>query len=94
MNTITELQKMGDDDLRVMLAELVGWERLVPPEPLLWRRDGVTTIVGHADWRGPDNRLKQTDDMPRYASDLNACHEVESKLPENEIGRASCRERV
>ena len=80
MKTLQELEALPDDELRVMLAELEGWQRLATPEPLLWKRDGITHVVGHADWRGPDTRLKQTEDIPNFCGDLNACHEVEMRL--------------
>lgn len=84
MKTSKELEALPDDELRVMLAELCGWKKLASPEPLLWTRDGVQHVVGHAPWRGPDGRLKQDEDLPNYPQDLNACHELEVTLDEDQ----------
>jgi len=80
MKTTKELEALNDDELRVMLAKLCGWKKLATPEPLLWKRDGQTHIVGYAPWRGPDTRLKHEADLPNYPGDLNATAAVKATL--------------
>lgn len=78
MTSITELLELaktdaGKDQLRVMLAELVGW-----------KRDGKWGI--YPQWLNPqgEHRYGQQYDhlscVPDYPRDLNACHEVEMTL--------------
>lgn len=69
MRAIEELEKLTDDELRVLLAELVGW-RMIPNE----RVSSTGLLIGIR----PDDK---TGFVPNYPSDLDACHEVSTSLP-------------
>jgi len=87
MKTIQELEAMSDDELRVMLAMLCGWEKLSPPEPLIWTRDGVKHVIGYANWRDPSTRLKRDEDLPNYPADLNVLEPIEEKILRTDADR-------
>ena len=70
MKTLEELEKLTDDELRVMLAEIVnpGFEIAY------WTYCNVTRD------KDGDPQLEPIADVPNYPGDLNACHEVDTKL--------------
>lgn len=74
MKTLAELQALaqteaGKDQLRVMLAELLGYHR-----------DQTTGM-----WENSDKRFRRVAySLPDYPRDLNACHEVERMLTEDQ----------
>mgnify|MGYP000632605382 CR=1 FL=1 len=70
MKTLEELEKLTDDELRVMLAEIVnpGFEIAY------WTYCNVTRD------KDGDPQLEPIADVPNYPGDLNACHEVENSL--------------
>lgn len=71
MKTLTELEQAPDDDLRVMLAELAGWEN--------------TTADGFFIGRSPNGGGYA--ELPNYPQDLNACREVALTLDREQKNR-------
>ena len=79
MKTLSELEAMDDDELRVMLAEARGYR---------WSRDDQSgRIILHRrhagnDWTGCERPSlseldsPDLDDVPKWPEDLNACHAV------------------
>ena len=66
MKTTNELEKLPDDELRVMLAKIVGWKHVNVYE---WK-DGIRTPMQWADF----------DVLPNYPNDLNATAAVKATL--------------
>lgn len=79
MKTLEELEKLPDDELRVMLAELIGWRcERVPNE----NADGPT-VGSTPRWRRPgDARIAHYLPTlpPNYPGDLNSTAAVEASL--------------
>lgn len=79
--TIKELNDMTDDQLRIKLAELLGWrmvEGLLAFPPMTWLKrrippDVLKTIAA------VDYTL-----VPEFPTDLNACHEEENALTDDQ----------
>lgn len=67
MKTLSELEAMTDDELRVMLGKLDGW-RLAP----------CYAENPYTPWWERANSYPQS--LPNYPADLNACHAVEERL--------------
>ncbi len=65
---------MNDDALRVMLAELCGWQR--------YHEKGDTTTF----WEGynPQGKFCLFGDVPNYPRSLDACHEAEKMLTDEQ----------
>lgn len=73
MQTIQELEKLTDDELRVMLAKLAGWL-----EVERCSRNSLNPHPQGAQFRGTkDTGSERTYIvLPNYPADLNACHAV------------------
>lgn len=76
MKTLSELEALSDDELRVMLGKLDGW-RLAP----------CYAENPYTPWWERANSYPQS--LPNYPADLNACHAVAISLPQNEGGAGS-----
>lgn len=68
MKTLEELQAMPDEELRVMCAELCGFEK--HPEHKVW-------YMNSGGWNPKTSRIET---LPNYPADLNACHEAENPI--------------
>lgn len=80
MKTLKELEALPDDELRPLLAGMLGWLeiRAIPATSPLGMPTGNTTFVGFdgesmlsADWKS---------EIPNYPADLNACQSVTDGL--------------
>jgi len=95
MKTLTELEALTDDELRVMLAELVGIptkcfrfnyighdQRVMQRNRIINRGDAEREHENHAKWPGttPIEEYLELCYIPNYPGDLNACHAVDTKL--------------
>lgn len=67
--------EMTDDELRIKVAELCGWER--GPKVSSW------IGVANSCWHRKSEQDGWQDNPPDYPQDLNACHEMEEHIPEN-----------
>lgn len=82
MNEFGDLLKLaihpvGVDELRLILAKLDGWndKPSKPPKDMGWGASGKKP-----DWQ-------YIHQLPNYPMDLNACHEIEKKLPRDDYGK-------
>lgn len=81
---MTDFSKMTDEGLRVETAKALGWTevRIVPgihgPEE---------DWLGGVNPKDPDAPI--LDEVPDFPSDLNACHEFEKALGNDELGYIS-----
>lgn len=78
MNTIEELEKLSDEQLRVKCAELCGWERIENRH--FGRKWGKMDLRGWHEKFGSFMRL-----VPNYPGDLNAIAEAEKALADSEL---------
>lgn len=81
--THATVRTMTDEQLRVRVAELLGWRRST------WREQGYSRGADGEVWLEKDSNicrpLHADDDpfkypFPDYPHDLNACHEMEKAL--------------
>lgn len=80
---LEQIQQLSDDELRIKVAELLGWRfqkaRGWALRLLDWlHRDRGTVALPpgvSSQWRGISPR-----GVPDYPNDLNACHEMEMAL--------------
>lgn len=86
--TLEQIQALTDDEIRVRVAELMGWQvkatrgkyDLVVIDP-----NGFEVAWGNLRGRTPDElRLDFSHNLPNYPADLNACHEFERTMNEDE----------
>lgn len=70
--TAQKVSKMNDAELRVTIAERMGWKYLgyKPCQPC---------------WESPDGRRIQNLEAPDYPNDLNAMQEVEKSLTKSQL---------
>jgi hypothetical protein len=75
---------MTQEEKRIKLCEFAGWKGIV-----------ASHMIGYAPWRVPyESRVKNTpvedlemiplDPLPNYFTDLNAVHELEKLLTDNQ----------
>ena len=70
---LLEVLDLPDDELQIKVAELDGWYRL--------HTNSRGLLAGHkSDWGMPSDPCL----APDYCNDLNAMHEVESKLADKQ----------
>jgi hypothetical protein len=74
----------GRQRIREMVAEGCGWIKLETPEPLLWKRDGITHLLGHATWRDSSTSLATEVELPRYTGSLDAMAMAEESLQDDQ----------
>lgn len=67
---------MTDDQLRVAVAERMGWKILWPKS---WQNRHLSRPDGTC-FRPADPRISLADLLPDFPADLNACHEMEETL--------------
>ena len=75
--TREEVSKLTDDELRIKVAELCGWEDIHEPKDALERyfcKVYNSDLVGYN--RGRPKRVV----VPNYPADMNAMHEAEQHL--------------
>lgn len=80
MKTLAELNAMPDDELRVMLAEILGarWYAIHAGSSMLSFKE----LDAKHGWKlGKAESQSINGDVPNYPADLNACHEVVMSLP-------------
>ena len=87
--TTEEVKKLTDDELRIRVAELRGYKRASMLQP----------GTGLPLWEHPTEMVHATDgtplfphrviasNLPNYPQDLNAMHEVEDALTEEQYNR-------
>ena len=63
---------MTDNDLRIKVAELLGWTRIGPGHDCVDGRQ-VDVLVGYTPKDDPDDRVTV---IPDYPNDLNACQDI------------------
>ena len=63
--TLQEIQAMTDDEIRVRVAELMGWTHV-------WRGEHSGILTGYAPQNGGERV------PPNYPADLNACASFEA----------------
>ena len=95
MKTLAELEALTDDELRVMLAELVGIptkcfrfnyighdQRVMQRNRIINRSDAEREHENHAKWPGttPIEEYLELCYIPNYSGDLNACQIVATAL--------------
>lgn len=77
--------EMTDEELRIKVAELCGWKRREVFEPSF--ADPSKLVSRGRKWHNPINDLPQR--LPDYPNDLNAMHEAEKALTDDEHSRFS-----
>ena len=85
MKSLSELEALTDDELRVMLAECEGWShcRILPLAEKDWAVSDVPEFA--AIGSRPVGSGGGSCTFPDYVQDLNAVHEVENKLPHSKL---------
>ena len=80
---------MTDEQLRIKVAELLGWENVCWSECTdrcgCWLQLRLVGTPPHADAR-VDSPCAAENELPDYARDLNACHEMYLWGEENYVG--------
>ena len=74
--TLEEVKALSDEELRIRVAELLGWLEIENDMVVLnvYELRGLTpdnTHISHERWRIS---------IPQYPKDLNACHEMEKTM--------------
>jgi hypothetical protein len=78
MTTLPQLQALGQTEegrtrLRMMLAELRGFKN--------------EEAGGFRFWSNPDGSPTMRDNLPNFCEDLNACHEAEMTLTDDQYSQ-------
>ena len=77
--TLEQIQALSDDEIRVRVAEVMGWTN-IRPEIVAWKHRYEPTLIGDS----PDN-LVSPSLLPNYPADLNACHELAMSLDRDSL---------
>lgn len=67
--------RMTDEQLRIRLTELVGWKKGNAPKNIRWGQSA------------PEGEYWFAHQLPNYPEDLNACHEIERGLTDEQHER-------
>ena len=71
--TLQQIQALTDDEIRVRVAELIGWTKRREVEADYWV------------WDSPHGTLMGQSMLPNYPADLNACHEIAMSLDRDSL---------
>ena len=87
----TRIQPMSGAEIRIVIAEACGWLKLDKPKRLNVGFEGWANCF----WQSPQQRGSSLaeKDPPDYPNDLNAIHEAEKQLTEEQLvwyGRKLC----
>jgi hypothetical protein len=75
---------MSEEQINTTIAEACGWKKPDHPNAMALKQGWVSSDRW---WVNPHGELKFAHDIPNYCTDLNAMHEAEEVLNEDQVAR-------